>query len=126
VLDALLAGARARLGAPYRWGGTTPAGYDCSGLVQRVFSDATQVLLPKHTADQRRVGLRVAADERAAGDLVFATPLGQRVGHVMLLTSPDTVLHACRTEHRVVEESLADNALRYRHQGCRRPVLLHA
>jgi cell wall-associated NlpC family hydrolase len=127
LLAGLLAAARSYLGVPYRWGGTTGRGFDCSGLVQRVFADATGVLLPKHTGDQRHVGVRVGrgnADAAQPGDLLFATPRGRHVGHVMLMSSADTVLHACRTEMRVIEEPLAANAERYQHQGFRRPVLL--
>ena len=123
TVAAVLERARAELDVPYVWGGTTHAGFDCSGLVERVMLDATGVLMPRHTGDQRRVGARVASDPRAA-DLLFAAPLNQRVGHVLLMTSADTVLHACRTEHRVIEEGLAENARRYRHQGYRRPVSL--
>ena len=82
------------------------------------------MLLPKHTGDQRHVGARLTAGEPRAGDLLFATPIGEKVGHVMMLTSPATVLHACRTEESVIEESLDDNAKRYQHQGYRRPVQL--
>ncbi|MGI8608172.1 MAG: C40 family peptidase [Candidatus Dormibacteria bacterium] len=124
-LQHLLERARAELGVPYVWGGTTHAGFDCSGLLQRVIVNTTGVLLPRHTGDQRRVGSRVVDDVRA-GDLLFAAPLSQKVGHVLLMTSPETVLHACRTEHRVIEEGLAQNARRYRHQGYRRPVNLEA
>lgn len=115
---------RAQLGVPYVWGGRTGKGYDCSGLVQRVIDDATGVLLPRHTGDQRRMGHRVVAEQVRAGDLLFARPREQRVGHVLLMTSESTVLHACRTEHRVIEEGLEENARRYQHQGWRRPVLL--
>jgi lipoprotein Spr len=121
-LDQLLQGLHAELGVPYRWGGTTHRGFDCSGLVQRVFSQATGVLLPKHTGDQRHAGIRVAADDAQPGDLLFATPRQQRVGHVMVLSSPDTVIHACRTEVKVIEEPVSVNAERYQHQGYRRPV----
>lgn len=120
----VLGRARSELGVPYVWGGTTHAGFDCSGLVERVLLDATGVLMPRHTADQRRVGARVVAGEVQRGDLLFARPLSQKVGHVILMTSATTVLHACRTEHRVIEESLDDNARRYQHQGWRRPVTL--
>ena len=119
----LIERARAELGVPYVWGGTTHAGFDCSGLLQRVFVDATGVLLPRHTGDQRRVGRRVVEGVRA-GDLLFARPREQKVGHVVLVTSPTSVLHACRTEHLVIEESLEENARRYLHQGYRRPVAL--
>lgn len=126
LLEGLLQGARAQLGVPYRWGGTTARGYDCSGLVQRLISTHTGVLLPKHSGNQRRVGLRVPSAVAQPGDLLFASPRGQRVGHVMLVTAPGRVLHACRTEHKVIEESIADNVSRYMHRGCRRPVLLAA
>ena len=122
---AVLDRARQELGVPYTWGGTTHAGYDCSGLLQRVLADVTGVLLPRHTGDQRRVGARVVEDVRG-GDLLFAAPIDQKVGHVLLMTSPSTVLHACRTEHKVIEENLGDNARRYRHQGYRRVVELEA
>ncbi len=124
LVGQVLGAGRAALGTEYRWGGTTAAGYDCSGLVQRLFSLTTGVLLPKHSGDQRHVGARLLDGEVGAGDLLFASPVGEKVGHVMLLSSPVTVLHACRTEGRVIEESLDDNAKRYQHQGYRRPVQL--
>ena len=125
IVEGVLGRAREALGTPYLWGGTTPAGYDCSGLLQRVLRDATGVLLPKHTGDQRHVGARVAPGQELPGDL-FATLRGRRVGHVMLMTARGMVLHACRTENRVIEEPIAENAQRYQPQGFRRPVLLHA
>jgi cell wall-associated NlpC family hydrolase len=121
---AVLQRARAELAVPYLWGGTTHHGFDCSGLILRVIRDATGVLLPRHSGDQRRVGERIVTGQARASDLLFARPREQRVGHVLLMTSESTVLHACRTEHRVIEEELDDNARRYQHQGWRRPVLL--
>lgn len=123
-LELLLDALRVELGVPYRWGGTTHGGFDCSGLVQRAFSQSAGVLLPKHTGDQRHVGARVAATGAQPGDLLFATPKQQRVGHVMVRGSADTVIHACRTEMRVIEEPISANAERYQHQGYRRPVRL--
>jgi hypothetical protein len=120
--ERLRAAGRDALGSPYRWGGTSAFGYDCSGLVQRLFSLVTGVLLPKHTGDQRHVGVRIVDGDARVGDLLFATPKGQKVGHVMLLTSGASVLHACRTEGKVIEESIEENAKRYQHQGYRRPV----
>jgi cell wall-associated NlpC family hydrolase len=126
LLPSLVADARTHLGVPYLWGGTTPAGYDCSGLVQRVFLRATGVWLPKHTSEQRRVGPRVIEPEARPGDLLFATLRGRKIGHVLILTARDRVIHACRSELRVIEESMEENARRYQHQGFRRPVVMEA
>jgi len=114
--------ARAYVGMPYRWGGTTERGFDCSGLVQRVFARAAGVLLPKHSGDQRRLGLRVPAGDARAGDLIFATLQATRAAHVMLLTSSSSVLHACQAERRVIEEPLVRAEQRYVLRGYRRPV----
>ena len=119
----LIDAGREAIGTPYRWGGTSGHGYDCSGLVQRLYSLTTGVLLPKHTGDQRHVGLRIPEAEAQPGDLLFARPSEENVGHVMLVTGRDSVLHACRSEQRVIEESMEENVRRYQHQGYRRPVL---
>ncbi|MDA8334725.1 MAG: LysM peptidoglycan-binding domain-containing protein [Peptococcaceae bacterium] len=57
-------------GVPYRWGGTTPAGFDCSGFVQYVFREAG-INLPRDTWEQYTVGVPVAKDQLRRGDLVF-------------------------------------------------------
>lgn len=124
-LAALAAAARARLGRPYRWGGNTPERADCSGLVQGVLLTATGLLLPKHTGDQRRHGVRVAAADIAPGDLVFVRGRERALGHVgVALAAADgvTVVHSCLTRSLVLEEPLTVFLDRYRFTGARRPV----
>src|SRR5258708_7071712 len=53
MLTALIEAARSHLGVPYRRGGTTPAGLDCSGVLPRGFAPGTGALLPKHTGEPR-------------------------------------------------------------------------
>lgn len=60
--------AKRYIGVPYRWGGSTPAGFDCSGFVQYVFRQVG-VSLPRTASQQQRVVARVSSP--STGDLFF-------------------------------------------------------
>ncbi|HVV35261.1 MAG TPA: NlpC/P60 family protein [Acidimicrobiales bacterium] len=66
------------IGTKYVWGGEKPGGFDCSGLVQYVYSKLG-VNLPRHSSDQAKVGTPVALGDLKPGDLVF---FGTPVDHV--------------------------------------------
>ena len=102
--DGSLLDAAARwLDAPYLWGGRTPDGCDCSGLVQGA-ARACGIALPRDSGDQERaVAEAVAPDERRADDLVFWP------GHVAIVAAdPALVLHANAHTLSVALEPLAD------------------
>ncbi|NRD80725.1 C40 family peptidase [Bacillus sp. BRMEA1] len=64
--------AKANLGVPYRWGGMSPSGFDCSGLVKYSYGEAGKIL-PRTAADMFYTqGNRVASLQ--AGDLMFFAP----------------------------------------------------
>ena len=67
------------VGAPYRFGGESPAGFDCSGLVWYVYRELG-VGVPRTAAAQRAAVLPVAAAELAPGDLVFFYTPADHVG----------------------------------------------
>lgn len=78
----LISTAKSFLGVPYKWGGTTPAGFDCSGYTQYVFANQN-ITLPRVSIDQYRVGTPVAFNDLIPGDLVFFTLVsGKQVSHV--------------------------------------------
>lgn len=78
----ILSEAESFLGVPYRYGGTTRSGIDCSSFVQQVFSIFGQEL-PRVSQAQAKEGSRVTREELREGDLVFFATKGRgRVTHV--------------------------------------------
>ena len=83
TLNDLTACANSFLGVPYLWGGTTPAGFDCSGLVQYCYREVFNIELPRTTYYQCEVGVEVPFEELLPGDLLFFADGGD-VHHVSM------------------------------------------
>jgi len=87
--------AKSYLGTPYVWGGTTPKGFDCSGLLQYVWAKKG-VKIPRVTYQQVKAGVQVPLNQLAPGDAVFFgdhnSPhhVGMYIGHGQFLHSPHT------------------------------------
>ncbi|PRY18214.1 NlpC/P60 family protein [Kineococcus rhizosphaerae] len=89
----LLSVAQQYAGTPYKWGGTTPAGFDCSGLVQYA-AKQLGITLPRTAAQQATVGTEVPSlDQARPGDLVVLENghhIGIYVGNGQMLHAPKT------------------------------------
>lgn len=93
-------------GTPYRYGGLDRAGVDCSGFVYRTFRDRFDLLLPRSTEQQTKVGNKVPRDELMPGDLVFfKTGSGENGLHVGIYDTNDQFIHAS-TSKGVIRSSL--------------------
>lgn len=98
---AAVAAAASQLGTPYVWGGSSPGGFDCSGLTMWAWAQAG-VSLPRVTYSQRNAGQVVPISQLQPGDLVFYSGFG----HVGLYAGNGTIIHAPHTGDVVKYSSL--------------------
>lgn len=84
--DQIVSTAIEHLGVRYRYGGTTPAGFDCSGLVYTSFKEF-DISLPRSSAAMADFAHKIKESEVQAGDLIFfITNGGRRINHVGIIT----------------------------------------
>jgi hypothetical protein len=100
------------VGAPFVWGGASPAtGFDDAGLVQYAYAQVG-VALPRVADDQFRVGTAVARADLLPGDLVFFQDPSGYVDHVGLYAGDGQFLHAPHTGAVVSYDALSNALLR--------------
>ncbi|HEU4654331.1 MAG TPA: C40 family peptidase [Steroidobacteraceae bacterium] len=107
------------LGSPYKWGGSGPRQFDCSGLVRFVFGEIG-VDVPRTAAEQYSAARHVDLDELAPGDLLFFRISGRRVSHVAIYAGEGRFIHAPQTGRPVELRTLDDEFYRPRLVGAGR------
>jgi peptidoglycan DL-endopeptidase CwlO len=118
LVNAILADAVSFLGTPYLYGGTGPSGFDCSGLVYRVFGDHG-VELPRTVTGMETMGEAVAVESLEPGDLlIFNAPK-----HVGIYLGDGSFIHSSSWQDRGVIITPLDQENYTRRYSCARRVL---
>lgn len=106
TIDDILNEASTYLGTPYRFGGSTRNGIDCSAFVLNVFEESTGLQLPRVAAEQAELGDRIERQDLQKGDLIFFSH-GRRISHV-----------------GIVQEVSADGEIKFIHAATSRGVMI--
>jgi len=88
---ALIQSAEQYLGTPYRYGGTTKKGMDCSGLVFTSFQHLG-ITIPRHSGDQAAFFPEIPIDKTQVGDLLFFKTSGSKINHSGIIVEKDKEL----------------------------------
>ena len=119
--DAAAGQALKMVGKPYKYGGSSPSGFDCSGLVLYSYKQAG-VALPHNTDKQRSSSRLIKVSELRRGDLLFFNQEGKRYGHVAIYAGNGKFVHAPSSGKSVRTDRL-DNPYWKKHLSeARRPV----
>jgi len=104
----VLATASRYIGTRYRFGGTRPSAFDCSGFVRYVFAHHG-VSLPRTAAEQAEAGFSIVVglDSVQVGDLLFFATGRGRASHVAIYAGDGRIIHASAGSKRVRYDDLA-------------------
>jgi len=109
-------------GKPYRPGGSSTRGFDCSGLVQYSYAQVN-MRLPRSTEAQWANSHPVPRKEIRPGDLLFFHQEGKRNSHVAIYVGDNRFVHAPSSGKQVSTASLTDRYWSQHFAGARRPIL---
>ena len=108
-------------GIKYKFGGHSPeTGFDCSGFVRYVFSQATNLTLPPTARAIAQIGKAVKKEDLQPGDLVFFNTLKTAFSHVGIYIGDNKFIHAPRSGKAVRVESLKEKYWDSRFNGGQR------
>ncbi len=120
LAQSVIALAKENLGVPYRYGGASPDGFDCSGLVYYCFL-SSGVKLNRTASGQYTQGVYVEKDKLEPGDLVFfVSPGTWSIGHVGIYIGDGEFIHASTGSHEIVVSELSGSYWTSYYYGARR------
>ena len=116
----LVVNAMGFLGVPYKRGGSTTDGFDCSGFVRAMYENTLGLVLPHNAKAQAAVTETIDKAELQPGDLVFFNTLRKTFSHVGIYVGEGRFIHSPRSGGEVRIENMSDSYWRKRFNGARR------
>ena len=107
------------LGIPYRWGGTTGDGMDCSAFVQKCYR-AAGLGLPRTAAEQMTRGVPVPVDQLQTADRLYFANSNGRVSHTGIYLGNGYFIHSSTNRRGVAISALTEEPYRHMYAGARR------
>jgi cell wall-associated NlpC family hydrolase len=107
-VSALFSDVRQYFGIRYRFGGTTPAGFDCSGFVRFMFGKVFDMQLPRSSREMSAIGMKVDRNELKPGDLVFFQNARNRINHVGIFVGNGLFVHSSLSKG-ITSDRLSEN-----------------
>ncbi len=95
-LDQLFSSIDQSLGTRYCYGGASPDGFDCSGLVLYLYGKNFRMILPRTASELAALGPIVPKSSLRPGDLVFFSNAGSIIDHVGIFVGHESFAHAAR------------------------------
>jgi cell wall-associated NlpC family hydrolase len=111
--------AQQMLGVPYRSGGSSPRGFDCSGLASYSYKRAG-IHIPRTTAQQYTQSQKITRRDLQPGDLVFFNLKGRKISHVGIYLNRGRFIHAPSSGKSVSIDSLENPYWHSRYRGAGR------
>jgi cell wall-associated NlpC family hydrolase len=109
------------VGTPYLWGGSTLAGFDCSGFILYILDKFNVGDLPRTSQSQAKAGVAVSKDNLRVGDLVFFDTLGNGISHAGIYIGNDQFAHSSSSKGVRISK-LSESYYRDRYVTARRVV----
>ncbi|MBM7648408.1 hypothetical protein JOC78_001350 [Bacillus ectoiniformans] len=120
--DRLVPIAKKYIGVPYKWGGTTPYGFDCSGYIGQVYKEIG-VTLPRTSRQMYQTGTPVSKSQLQVGDLVFFNTSGSGISHVGIYAGNNEFIQSSSSKG-VSTSTLSNTYWKSKYVGAKR-VLAH-
>lgn len=116
----LVVNAMGYLGVPYKRGGNSSAGFDCSGFVRAMYESTLGLVLPHNAKAQAAATEKIDRSELQPGDLVFYNTLRKAFSHVGIYIGEGKFIHSPRSGGQVRIENMNDAYWVKRFNGARR------